>query len=146
MAQGGPEDVAKIADFGIARRESSDPTTAPRNVTPGETVATADGVSSGDVENEAAPPVPSHDTLRSITHTGEILGTPVYMAPELLRGAKLANGASDVYALGVIAREVLTGNLPDGGRAGESARGSARRERGRDEGADGGVGRIGRTN
>ena len=114
VAQGGPEDVAKIADFGIARRESSDPTTAPRNVTPGETVATADGVSSGDVENEAAPPVPSHDTLRSITHTGEILGTPVYMAPELLRGAKLANGASDVYALGVIAREVLTGNLPEG--------------------------------
>ncbi len=41
----------------------------------------------------------------------EVGGTPDYMAPELWRGQK-ASKASDVYALGVILYEIVTGRLP----------------------------------
>ena len=42
---------------------------------------------------------------------GYIVGTPPYMAPELFSGAT-ATPASDVYALGVIYYQLLTGRLP----------------------------------
>jgi len=48
----------------------------------------------------------------ALTQTGVIIGTPLYMAPELVKGAKLARPASDVFSLGVVAYELLTGDLP----------------------------------
>lgn len=47
-----------------------------------------------------------------LTQTGVLMGTPLYMAPELLRGAKLARAAADVFSFGCIAYELLTGHLP----------------------------------
>jgi WD40 repeat protein len=66
--------VAKIADFGLAKR----------------------------LDDESAP-----------TETGSILGTPSYMAPEQVRGQGHGVGpAADVYALGAILYELLTGRPP----------------------------------
>ena len=45
------------------------------------------------------------------TRTGLLLGTPAYMAPELLAGAP-ASAASDLYALGVLLFELLAGRRP----------------------------------
>ncbi len=45
------------------------------------------------------------------TLTGEVLGTPHYLSPEQALGEP-ATGASDLYALGVVAHEMLTGRRP----------------------------------
>jgi serine/threonine protein kinase len=52
------------------------------------------------------------NTLRQ-TQDGRVLGTPIYMAPEQANGnSRHANHRADIYALGVILGEMLTGLVP----------------------------------
>lgn len=52
------------------------------------------------------------DVEDRMTKTGVMLGTPRYMAPEQIRSAKDVDPRVDVYALGVIAHELLTNASP----------------------------------
>jgi eukaryotic-like serine/threonine-protein kinase len=45
------------------------------------------------------------------TQSGTPMGTPLYMSPEQARGERV-DGRSDVYALGILCHELLTGRLP----------------------------------
>ena len=45
----------------------------------------------------------------ALTHASAIVGTPAYMAPEAVRGARLVGPPSDVFAFGMMACEMLTG-------------------------------------
>lgn len=50
-----------------------------------------------------------------ITQTGQILGTPLYMAPEQGRSTRLVDARSDLYSVACIAHELVTGEVPFAG-------------------------------
>lgn len=48
----------------------------------------------------------------SITNTGEVMGSPIYMSPEQISDSKNIDKRSDIYTLGVILYEMLAKELP----------------------------------
>lgn len=55
--------------------------------------------------------IAKHDDASALTITGSVIGTPYYMGPEQFNGQPVT-GATDQYALGVVAFELLAGRQP----------------------------------
>lgn len=81
----------KVADFGIAKVVGN--------------VASADDVQRGGGDGELRQRVDA-------TLGGKIIGTPQYMAPEQLDRPGDVDHRADIYALGVVFYQMLTGELP----------------------------------
>jgi serine/threonine-protein kinase len=52
------------------------------------------------------------ETQAGLTATGSLLGTPIYMSPEQAKGRTGVEASSDVWSLGVVLYELLSGALP----------------------------------
>jgi serine/threonine protein kinase len=76
----------KIADFGLAKL-----------------AGTGNGPADGAASAAAAT---------TLTQGGKIMGTPAYMAPEQLHHPEAVDHRADIYALGVVFYQMLTGELP----------------------------------
>lgn len=83
LARVDDELIVKVLDFGIAKIRESGPM-------------------AGNLTVPANP----------MTHTGQVLGTPLFMAPEQIGGAKHADARCDVYAMGVTLFAMLAGAPP----------------------------------
>src|SRR6185436_18508532 len=77
----------KIADFGLAKLTAAD-----------ETAPAADS--------------PAASATGTLTEAGKIMGTPSYMAPEQTTRPDEVDHRADIYSLGVVFYQMLTGELP----------------------------------
>ncbi len=83
----------------------------PENVILGEKWGGADFVKVLDFGIAARSESADRQKEQKLTQQGMVLGTPPYMSPEQLTGAGL-DRRSDIYSLGVMTYEMLTGTLP----------------------------------
>jgi eukaryotic-like serine/threonine-protein kinase len=98
--------MALVAQAADALQAAHDRGVVHRDIKPGNLLVTADDTlvltDFGIARSAASTP---------LTATGAVIGTPSYLSPEQVLG-KPATAQSDVYALGVVAYECLTGRRP----------------------------------
>ena len=90
----------KVADFGLAKIVGPDAPLSPSLSTPGRGEGGAPASGEGIVSST------------SLTDAGKVMGTPNYMAPEQVSHPADVDHRADIYALGVVFYQMLTGELP----------------------------------
>jgi serine/threonine protein kinase/tetratricopeptide (TPR) repeat protein len=98
----------KVADFGLAKIVGNVVQTSSSADSGGVTTA-----SSGDTEpGGSANPQAGKPALHDLTDAGHVMGTPKYMSPEQITAPGEVDNRADIYALGVVFYQMLTGELP----------------------------------
>jgi serine/threonine protein kinase len=90
----------KVADFGLAKLVGADVAARSAELRFGSTAA--------DAPNEPG----RRPALQELTAAGKVMGTPNYMAPEQVDHPNEVDNRADIYALGVVFYQMLTGELP----------------------------------
>ncbi len=85
-----------------------------RDIKPANVLLAADGHARLADFSLARLPGPDGRTAHSLTAGGDVFGTPYYLAPEARHGVAVADGRADIFSLGVLLHEMLTGRVPVG--------------------------------
>jgi serine/threonine protein kinase len=97
LSERGAKPAGRLFDFGLARFAEAGP------LSPADRASTAPGL---------RPSPPPDAIWGPLTNPDFIIGTPGYLAPELLQGSE-PSVRSDLYAFGVVFYEALVGRHPD---------------------------------
>ena len=84
-----------------------------RDIKPDNILFTADGVPK--LADLGIAKFISDTQTSTLTMKGHILGTPAYMAPEQMMDSHHIDARADIYSLGVVLYEMLTGRKPNAG-------------------------------
>jgi serine/threonine protein kinase len=95
----------KVADFGLAKIVAQ--ASAPASFG-GVPAASPEDEERGHSANPQARTLALHD----LTDAGKVMGTPQYMSPEQIQAPGEVDHRADIYALGVVFYQMLTGELP----------------------------------
>ncbi len=103
------EIFVKVLDFGIAKQLYSAESAALAATAAHSELATDQFM---DLHARQAAQPPANQPPAALTATGAIVGTPHYMSPEQLLSSRNTDFRTDIWALGVVAYQAITGRLP----------------------------------
>jgi serine/threonine protein kinase len=107
----GLEAIAQAHALGIVHRDLKPANLFLHTRTDGSTIVKVLDFGIAKAANPFGDPSGNH----GLTSTKSMLGSPLYMSPEQLRSAKNVDARADIWALGVILYELLTGTVPFNG-------------------------------
>jgi len=104
------QQVSILRDIALAVHHAHEQGIIHRDLKPGNVLI--DGRNEPHVADFGLAKFLGNDVSQSFTVEGRVVGTPTYMSPEQVRGAKTIDRRTDVYSMGVMLYEIITGRLP----------------------------------
>jgi len=104
------QQVAILRDIALAVHHAHEEGIIHRDLKPGNVLI--DGRNEPHVADFGLAKFLGNDVSQSFTVEGRVVGTPTYMSPEQVRGAKTIDRRTDIYSMGVMLYEIITGRLP----------------------------------
>jgi len=102
--------VAILRDIAVALHDAHEAGIIHRDLKPGNVLI--DRNNEPHVTDFGLAKFVGQNVMQSFTAEGRVVGTPTYMSPEQVRGASTIDRRTDIYSLGVMLYEILTGRLP----------------------------------
>jgi WD40 repeat protein/predicted Ser/Thr protein kinase len=104
------DQLALLRDVALAVHHANENGIVHRDLKPQNVIV--DGKNQPHVTDFGLAKASAPEYSRSITTSGLVVGTPAYMSPEQAQGLKGIDRRSDIYSLGVMMYEMLTGRQP----------------------------------
>ena len=102
--------VSLLRDISLALHEAHEEGIIHRDLKPGNVLI--DRKNEPHITDFGLAKFVGQNVLQSFTAEGRVVGTPTYMSPEQVRGSSGIDRRTDIYSIGVMLYEILTGRLP----------------------------------